>query len=74
MWLADARGYNRKEHKMPKQYEAIRDSYLKRGKSLKEAKKLAAMTWNKDHPNNPNPWSREDAQARVKKALSSRRR
>ena len=31
---------------MPKQYEDIRDSYLKRGKSEKEAKKLAAMTFN----------------------------
>lgn len=31
---------------MPKQYEEIRDSYVRRGKSLKEAKKLAAMTYN----------------------------
>lgn len=31
---------------MPKQYEDIRDSYEKRGKSPKEAKKLAAMTYN----------------------------
>lgn len=44
---------------MPKQYEDIRDSYRKRGKSLKTAKKLAAMTWNKLHPNNPNPWAKE---------------
>lgn len=31
---------------MPKQYEEIRDSYLKRGKGEKEAKRLAAMTYN----------------------------
>jgi hypothetical protein len=31
---------------MPKQYEDIKASYLKRGKSLKEAEKLAAMTYN----------------------------
>lgn len=31
---------------MPAKYEHIRDSYEKRGKSPKEAKKLAAMTYN----------------------------
>lgn len=53
---------------MPKQYEDIRDSYVKRGKSLKEAKRLAAMTWNKLHPSNPNPWSHEakDIKRRVR--------
>ena len=40
-------------------YEAIRDSYLKRGKSLKRSKQLGAMTWNKEHPDDPNPWLRE---------------
>lgn len=34
---------------MPKQYEDIRDSYEKAGKSEKESKKLAAMTYNKIH-------------------------
>lgn len=29
----------------PKQYEDIRDSYERRGKPVKEAKKLAAMTY-----------------------------
>jgi hypothetical protein len=38
---------------MPAQYERIRDSYLKRGKSEKEAKRLAAMTYNSQHPGNP---------------------
>jgi len=42
---------------MPKQYTDIRDSYLKRGKSLKEAKKLAAMTYIA-HGNTGNPSSR----------------
>jgi hypothetical protein len=31
---------------MPAQYEHIRDSYIAAGKSAKEAKKLAAMTYN----------------------------
>jgi hypothetical protein len=31
---------------MPAKYEAIRDSYVKAGKPLKTAKKLAAMTYN----------------------------
>ena len=31
---------------MPKQYEDIRDSYERAGKPVKEAKKLAAMTYN----------------------------
>jgi hypothetical protein len=38
---------------MPKQYEEIRDSYLKKGKDEKEAKKLAAMTYNSRHPGHP---------------------
>lgn len=38
---------------MPKQYEEIKASYLKRGKSMKEAKKLAAMTYNSRHPGHP---------------------
>ncbi len=31
---------------MPAKYEHIRDSYVKAGKPLKTAKKLAAMTYN----------------------------
>lgn len=38
---------------MPKQYEKIRDSLLKRGKSEKEAKRIAAATYNKQHPGHP---------------------
>lgn len=35
---------------MPAQYEHIRDSYVKAGKPLKTAKKLAAMTYNAHRP------------------------
>lgn len=31
---------------MPKRYEKIRDAYIRSGKSAKQAKKLAAMTYN----------------------------
>ena len=31
---------------MPAQYERIRDSYIARGKSVKQANKLTAMTYN----------------------------
>lgn len=31
---------------MPAKYEKIRDSYIARGKSVKEAKRLGAMTYN----------------------------
>lgn len=38
---------------MPKQYEAIRDSLIQEGKSEKEAKRIAAATYNKRHPGHP---------------------
>lgn len=38
---------------MPAQYEAIRDSLLKKGTDLKEAKRIAAATYNKTHKKNP---------------------
>lgn len=38
---------------MPAQYEAIRDSLIKRGKSAKEAKRIAAATYNARHPGHP---------------------
>lgn len=38
---------------MPAQYEAIRDDLIKRGKSEKEAKRIAAATYNARHPGNP---------------------
>lgn len=44
---------------MPKQYEDIRDSYVKKGVPLAKAKTIAAKTWNKNHPNDTNPWNRE---------------
>jgi len=38
---------------MPKQYEAIRDKFLKKGYSLKEAKASAARIYNSLHPGKP---------------------
>lgn len=38
---------------MPKQYERIRDSLIRRGKGTKEAKRIAAATYNKQHPGHP---------------------
>lgn len=38
---------------MPAQYERIKESYLKRGKPLKEAKRIAAATYNKHHKSDP---------------------
>lgn len=38
---------------MPAQYEAIRDSLKQYGYSEKEAKRIAAATYNKYHPGHP---------------------
>ena len=38
---------------MPKQYEAIRDRFIKEGKSVKEAEKSAARIYNAKHPKTP---------------------
>lgn len=38
---------------MPKQYEAIRDSLLKKGKTLKDAKTEAAKIYNSKHKKAP---------------------
>ncbi len=38
---------------MPKQYEEIKKSELARGASLKTAKRIAAATYNKQHPGHP---------------------
>ncbi len=38
---------------MPREYEAIRDNLVKRGKSLKEAKTEAAKIYNSRHPGAP---------------------
>ena len=38
---------------MPKQYEEIKKALLRAGKSLREAKRIAAATYNKKHPNSP---------------------
>ncbi len=38
---------------MPRQYEAIRDNLMKHGKGEKESKRIAAATYNKQHPGHP---------------------
>jgi hypothetical protein len=38
---------------MPKQYEAIRDSLVAKGMSLKQAKTKAAKIYNSKHKKNP---------------------
>jgi hypothetical protein len=38
---------------MPKQYEAIRDSFVRKGLSLKAAKTKAAKIYNSKHKKNP---------------------
>lgn len=60
---------------MPAQYLAIKRSELKRGKSPKVAKRIAAATWNKLHPNNPNPWAHESGfSKKVKRGMKRARR
>lgn len=38
---------------MPREYEEMRDSLKKQGKSDAEAKRIAAATYNKRHPGQP---------------------
>lgn len=38
---------------MPKQYEKIRNRLISKGTPTKEAKRIAAATYNKQHPGNP---------------------
>lgn len=38
---------------MPRQYEAMRDAFVKQGMSLKAAKTKAAKIWNAHNPGNP---------------------
>lgn len=40
---------------MPEKYKRIKASYLKAGKSKKEASKLAAMTYNKERKKGQKP-------------------
>ena len=43
---------------MPKEYTAIKEALLGRGKPEKEAKRIAAATFNSRHPGNPmGPWT-----------------
>lgn len=38
---------------MPKGYEKMRDSFMKKGMTKKGAQRKAARIWNSKHPNNP---------------------
>lgn len=38
---------------MPKEYEKMRDAMKRAGKSDEEAKRMAAATYNKRHPDKP---------------------
>ena len=38
---------------MPKGYERMRDSFIRKGMSEKAAKSKAASIWNAEHPKNP---------------------
>jgi len=38
---------------MPRQYEAIRDKFVRQGMPLKEAKRRAAKIYNAEHPKSP---------------------
>ncbi len=38
---------------MPKGYEKMRDSFIRKGMTEKAAKGKAARIWNAAHPNNP---------------------
>jgi hypothetical protein len=38
---------------MPRQYERIRDSLAAKGEDMKTAKRIAAATYNKQHPGAP---------------------
>lgn len=54
---------------MPKQYEDIRDSYVKRGTNYDEAQRIAAATYNKQHPSDPmSPAHPEGMHTSVKRA------
>lgn len=44
---------------MPKEFLKVKASLKRQGKSDKLAKRIAAALWNKRHPDNPNPWSKE---------------
>lgn len=44
---------------MPAKYEAIRDSLIKQGKSVREAKRIAAATYNKYRKKGQKPVTRK---------------
>lgn len=53
---------------MPAQYEHIRDSEVARGKSYDEAQRIAAATYNKQHPRAPVTGHTDDQRAHARRA------
>ena len=63
------------EELMPKQYEAIKADAKKRGKSDREAKRIAAATYNKDAKKKGKaPVTRNYEKTKAKKAAATRKR
>jgi hypothetical protein len=59
---------------MPAQYERIKESYLSKGKDLKEAEKLAAMTYNAHRKPGSTPMGPNYEQRNQRSLLASRMR
>ena len=60
---------------MPAQYERIKESYLKKGKTKKQAEKLAAMTYNAHRKKGTKPVTRNsDKKKKPAKKKHIRRR
>lgn len=53
---------------MPAQYDAIKKSEMKSGKSKKEAERIAAATYNKNRPKGAKPVTRNFDKKKRKKA------
>ena len=55
---------------MPDQYEAIRNSLIRRGYSEEEAKRIAAATYNRDHPDDPVSRNYESKSSSIEKKIA----
>lgn len=56
---------------MPRRYEAMRDDLIRRGKPEKEAKQIAAATYNKTRKPGQRPVTRNKAGHRTKSSARS---
>lgn len=57
---------------MPAQYEAIRDSLVKKGVPLADAKTQAAKIYNSQRPKNAAPVTRNYQDSKARKLLASK--